>query len=258
MNNQFLKAAVLAVLGTAATLDGHAATLNNGDILTITTPSFDPDGYVIPDSGSYYGVDGLGNSTIAAAEMTPLSQGTTGLVIGVTSTPGASHSGYPTAGDTNAVTAPDYFFSDTGSWYFTIAPTGGTDSGLDMSGWNWAWNGISSIPLGSGAWQPANCATLGCAGYTFTEGIGRLQWDGVYGDPYTLDFASTVAPGDPSGFGGVHFYTHLQGVVAVPEPAPAWLFGSALLVLLGMARTRKSLRTPISGHACHLPHQEQI
>lgn len=110
-----------------------------------------------------------------------------------------------------------------------------------MSGWNWPWNGIPSNPLGSGPWQPGNCADLGCTGYTFT-GIGRLQWDGVYGHAYVLDFTSTVPEGDPSNFGGVPFYTHLEGVVAaapVPIPAAAWLFSSGLIGLMGLARHKR-------------------
>ena len=242
MKHQAMSAALFAVLAGAASPHVLAATLNNGDVLTIATGQIVTDSNGNPiniSSGSYYGVDTNGDNRIGGTEKTVLSQGTTGLVIGVTSVAGASHSGCPTASDTNEVTAPDCFFGNTGSWHFTVAPTGSTEGGMNMSGWNWPWNGVPSIPLGSGAWQPLNCADLGCSGYTFTEGIGRLQWDGVYGHAYTLDFASTVPDGDPSGFGGVHFYTHLEGTV-VPEPAAVWMFGAGLLVLLGMARARRS------------------
>lgn len=236
MSNSIIHTAILAVIGTVACLETQAATLNNGDMLTITTGnySYDVDGNIanIP-SGSYYGVDTNGNHTIEGVEKIQLAQGTTGLVIGVTSVAGE-------------VTAPDTFFSATGYWLFTIAPTGSTEGGLDMRGWNWPWNGVPSIPLGSGAWQPGNCADLGCSGYTFTEGIGRLQWDGTYGHAYTLDFASTVPLGDSSGFGGVQFYTHLEGAVAVPEPTPALLFVVALPILFGLARKRKTRSGVIS------------
>lgn len=237
MKKQILCAAIVSTLGTVASLGAQAATVNNGDILHITAATFDSNGYV--NGGSYYGVDTNGNNQISAAEKVALAEGTTGLVIGVTSTPGASHGGAPTASDTNAVTAPDVFFGSTGSWYFTSPVTGSTTGGLNMSGWNWAWNGLQSIPLGSGPWQPGNCAALGCTGYTFTNGIGRFQWDGVYGHAYTLDFTSTGLPGDPSGFGGVRFYTHLEGMVAaapVPVPAAMWLFGSGLAGLFGLIR----------------------
>lgn len=234
-SNSIIHTAILAVIGTIA-LEAQAATLNNGDMLTITTGNYayDVDGNIanIP-SGSYYGVDTNGNHKIEGVEKIQLAQGTTGLVIGVTSVAGE-------------VTAPDTFYSATGYWLFTIAPTGSTEGGLDMSGWNWPWNGVPSIPLGSGAWQPGNCADLGCSGYTFTDGIGRLQWDGMYGHAYTLDFASTVPLGEPSGFGGVQFYTHLEGVVAIPEPAQVWMFAAALPILFGFAKRRKTLGAAVS------------
>lgn len=221
----------------------HAAVLNNGDVLHITSgvATYDSNGNPVSVTGSYYGVDTNGNGAIVTNEKILLSEGTTGLVIGAITTPGASHSGLPTAGDTNQITAPDVFYGNTGSWYSTIPITGGTTTGLNMSGWNWPWNGIPSIPEGSGAWQPTNCAALGCTGYTFTNGVGRLVWDGVYGHAYTLDYASTVPAGDPSGFGDVRFYTHLEGTVqAVPVPTAAWLLGSGLLGLLGVGRWRKA------------------
>lgn len=237
MSNSTIRTALLAVLSTVACLEAQAATLNNGDLLTITTGAFtyDVDGYPTNiTSGSYYGVDSNGNSKIEGVEKVQLTQGTTGLVIGVTSVPGE-------------VTAPDTFYSATGYWMFTIAPTGSTEAGLDMSGWDWPWNGNPSMPNGTGAWQPGNCAVLGCAGYTFTNGIGRLQWDGIYGHAYTLDYTSTVQTG---GFTGVQFYTHLEGVVVkaapVPEPTPALLFVAALPILFGFAKKRKAQGAAVS------------
>ncbi len=245
MYKQILSSAILVSLGTVVSLGAQAAVLNNGDVLHITAAGFscNSNSFCVVTSGSYYGVDQNNDSAITNVEKTPLSEGTTGLVIGAITTPGATHSGPPTAGDTNQITAPDYFFGNTGSWYSTIPITGSTTAGLNMSGWNWPWNGLPSIPEGSGAWQPTNCAALGCTGYTFTDGIGRLQWDGVYGHAYLLDYASTVLAGDPSGFGGVHFYTHLEGIVAaapVPVPAAVWLFGSGLMGLLGVIRKRRA------------------
>ncbi len=242
MNKKILSAAILVSLGTVAPLGAQAASLNNGDVLTIATgvPVFGASSTVTGFTGSYYGVDTNADKKISNTEKVALSQGTTGLVIGVTTTPGAFHLGAPAISDTNAITAPDLFFGNTGSWYTTVPITGGT-TGLNMSGWNWAWASSSSIPMGGGAWQPANCSELGCTGYTFTNGIGRFQWDGVYGDAYTLDYTSTVPAGDPSSLGGIQFYTHLVGTVtAVPVPGAAWLFGSGLLGLLGAVKKRKT------------------
>lgn len=241
MRNSLIPTALFTIISSVASLETQAVALNNGDVLTITTgQELYTSGYITGFSGSYYGVDTNNDGNITNVEKVVLSQGTTGLVIGVTSSPGAYHPGTPVPGDSNAVTAPDVFFGNTGSWYFDIAPTGSTETGLNTQGWDWAWNTVYSTGLGGLAWQPKNCASLGCSGYTFLDGVGRLQWDGVYGHAYTLDITSTVPNGDPSGLGGVRFYTHLEGVTAVPEPASAWLFSAALLVMLGIAKKRKA------------------
>lgn len=244
MRNPLISTALLTIISSVASLETQAVALNNGDVLTITAGQeiYDPveGGPIGISSGSYYGVDINGDSNIVDVEKVRLAQGTTGLVIGATSSPGAYHPGPPTSSDTNAVTAPDLFNNNTGSWYFDIAPTGSTETGLDTRGWDWAWSSLYSTGLGGLAWQPGNCASLGCSGYTFVDGVGRLQWDGVYGHAYTLDITSTIPNGDPSGLGGFRFYTHLEGTVtAVPEPSPVWLFGSALLVMFGIAKYRK-------------------
>ena len=121
------KIAFIALLGFTA-VTASAATLNNGDVLTIT-------------SGSYFGIDSNGNGTIDDFEKIALSQGTTGLVIGVSTSPGASHPGAPVSGDTNAIDAPWNYFDATGSDFVTTPVTGSTESGLNMSGWTVTWNG---------------------------------------------------------------------------------------------------------------------
>ena len=243
MRNSLITTAMLAVISSVASLESQAVALNNGDVLTITTGQefYDTAGDISGFSGSYFAVDLNYNGNITDVEKMVLSQGTTGLVIGVTSSPGAYHPGSPVPGDSNAVTAPDVFLGNTGSWYFDVAPTGSTETGLNAQGWDWAWNASYDTGLGGLAWQPGNCDSLGCSGYTFLDGVGRLQWDGVYGHTYTLDITSTVPVGDPSGLAGLRFYTHLGGTVtAVPEPSPAWLFSSALLVMFGIAKYRKA------------------
>ncbi len=158
-------------------------------------------------------------------------KGTTGLVIGVTTSAGASHGGAPTGGDTNAIDAPWGFFGNTGSDYVTVGVTGSTTAGLGMSGWTVTWNGIAAIPMGTGAWTAVTGAGSTGATGTFANGVGRFTWDGVYGDAYTLDYHATVPVGDPSGFGGVKYELHLQGLVTEPaRPGP----GCCLAVRLGL------------------------
>lgn len=234
-----------ALLAAASSTSVLAATLNFGDKLTITAGNaiLDETESPIGFTGSYFGIDSNDSNSISNGEKGELAEGTTGLVIGVTSAPGANHAGFPNPSDSNAVTAPVSFLGTTGSWYFSVAPTGNTEIGLDMSGWRFVYNGL---PTGGGiggglAWQPSNCAVLGCSGHTFLDGIGRFQWDGVYGHAYTLDYSSVVPLGDISGFGGYKFYTHLEGTVtAVPEPSPVWMFSAALLVMFGIARKREA------------------
>ena len=238
MKLQPLQLSLTTILSLSA-LTTHAAVVNTGDQLTISTgiSVFSSSGSPSITSGSYFAFDAGGNSSISSAEKISLSQGSSGIVIGQTTSPGASHDLPPTAGDTNELTAPWSFLGSTGSDYLSVAITGDTTSGLDLSGWSLVWNGNPDpILVGSGAWQP-NCVNLGCSG-TFSDGLAHFTWSGVYGDAYSLDYSATVPDGDP-GFGRVPYYLHLEGVVnqaVVPIPAAVWLFASGLICLFGISK----------------------
>lgn len=230
-------ASVLATGMGLAVPATHAAMLVPGDLLTIDSGIIQTDAngnYIGVGVGSWFAMDMNSDNNIAGWEKTALAMGTNGIIIGSTTYAGASHSGLPTSGDTNAVTAPWGFFGNTGSDYFTVAPMGGTTTGLDFSGWTVTWNGIAAINMGSGAW-----------GAGFSDGIANFVWSGLPASPYTLDYAATVPIGDASGFGGVKYFLHLEGLYAtldgpiVPVPAAIWLFGSGLLGLLAAARRRR-------------------
>lgn len=232
-----LGAVLLATLGTLTINETRAASVNNGDVLTITSPVRDPiTGYIT--SGSYFVMDMNGDGAAGAFEKTGLSQGTTGIVIGSTTPQGASHGGFPTASDTNAVDKPWGFFGGTGSDYLRVAVTGNTTSGLNLSGWTVTWNGIPAINMGGGAWTPTNCAALGCGGHTFTSGNAQFIWNGVYGNSYILNYAAIVPSDGTTNFGNVHYFLHLEGTV-VPIPAAFWLLASGLIGLMGVTRRRK-------------------
>ncbi len=235
MNKTTLNITLAAVLGTAA-LGAQAATLQTGDFLSINAgvPVYDSNGYLMNvTSGSYFSFEYHGDSRLRNYQKTPMVPAwDRGIVIGVTQPPGAID------------TQP--YWNTIAGHYTTSPVTGGTTSGLDFSGWNIDWWGLST-PLGSGSWVPINCASFGipCTGYS--NGVARFDWNGIYGNSYTLDYAATVPLEDPSYFGGVHYFIHLEGTVGpvgegdgfVPVPAAAWLFGSGLFGLLAWRRVRK-------------------
>lgn len=231
----FKKSLLALALGTTASLtamSAHAVAVNTGDKLLMTAGVVTTASSVVTSvTGSYFGMDTNGNGKIANNEKTALSNGTTGLVIGVTTTAGASHSGAPTAGDTNAIDAPWNFFGNTGSDYTPTTPiTGSTTAGLNFSNWTVTWNGIPAINMGGGAW-----------GTGFSNGVANFVWDGVYGHAYTLDYTATVPVGDPSKFGGVKYALHLEGTVAAAPVPEASTYGMMLagLGLVGFAARRR-------------------
>lgn len=234
MKPSALQIALALTLGVCA-VGAQAAVVGTGDRLTINTgiATYDQNGYLTNvTSGSWYGCDCNANGIISGTEKTPMSQGTEGIIIGVTQAEGSpTHIGAPYPTDWNRIDAPYSFFGNTGEHFTVSAITGSTTSGLNFSGWRWDWyDGAYPINMGDGAW-----------GAGFTNGIGNFVWDGVYGHSYTLDYHATIPAGDPSGIGGVSFAYHFEGTVqAVPIPSAAWLFGSGLLGLLGMRRRRKT------------------
>lgn len=232
MKLQLLQLSLTTVLSLSA-LTAQAAVVNTGNQLTINSGIYS----VAPEepnvTGSWFAADTDGNSIISGSEKTALHQGTEGFIIGViqgTGTP--THSGAPLPTDWNRITEPYTWFGNTGQEYTTSPITGSTETGLDFSGFNWPWNGIEDIPFGTGAW-----------GVGYTDGIANFVWDGVYGHGYTLDYRTTVEDGSPTGFGGVQFEYHFEGIVnvsAVPIPSAVWLFGSGLIGLIGVARRKKA------------------
>ncbi len=231
MKKTSLSIALSLVLGVAS-VASHATTVNAGDTLTINAgvPHSISSGIITSFTGSYFGLDSNFDGMIEQTEKIAVSQGTTGLVIGTSTAPGA-------------IDAPWSLLGVNGSDYLTVAATGSTTSGLNLSGWTISWNNVT-IPLGTGAWQPINCSDLGCSGHTFTNGNAEFSWDGIYGDTYSLNYAATVPAGNISGFGGYSYYLHLEGVVKpVPLPAASLLLGSGLLGLMGVARRKRTNKT---------------
>lgn len=88
MMNNFYKTPLalgVALVWGAISLEAIAATPVSGDILTITGTTTTSGAWV---TGSYFGMDTNGNAKIADSEKVAVSQGTAGLVIGVTTSAG--------------------------------------------------------------------------------------------------------------------------------------------------------------------------
>ena len=115
---------------------------------------------------------------------------------------------------------PWSFFGQLGIHQTTTDVTILTDDGngavtLDLSGWDVSWNNIASIPLNARA-QVAG----------FVDSIAQVtcmeNGDGVadcsFGDKYILEYSATVPDGDPSNFGNVKYFLHLEGVISNGVP----------------------------------------
>lgn len=240
LTNSLLTLALGAGTSLAA-LPAQAFAVNPGDVLTIAsgTGSYDANGQLAAvTGGSWFALDANGDYVLASHEKTLLSQGTTGLVIGAVTLPGASHAGLPLATDSNAITAPWAYLGNTGSDFTVVGVTGSTTAGLDLSGWRVAWNGAPATNVGSAAW-----------GAGFSNGAGNFVWDGVYGHGYTLDYHATVIGDDFSL--GVPYALHLEGTVqAVPE-ASTWGMMLAGLGLVGFVARRRAEPS----RACRFTHR---
>lgn len=216
MNKNHLIMEVAVMLGMSG-ISAQAAVLNAGDVLTV-------------GSGSWFAVDLDYSTTITASETAAIAPGTDGGVrIGSTQAIGA-------------IDAPWTWFSAPGNHYTSVAPTGGTTSGIDFSGWSIYWNG-APVPnyFDYGAWMPTNCATLGCTGVSFVADTAAFTWGGVYGDTYSLWYSWSFLS-DAGAFEPTLYLLHLEGTVQaapeVPVPAAAWLFGSGLLGLMGVIKRK--------------------
>ena len=157
---------------------------------------------------------------------------------------------YPTSGYTTDIGPIDAgwgFFCNTGLHFTASAVNVVTDSGftktLDFSGWRVSWNGIPSINMGGGM----QVVTSKTGSSTFNNGSGLATItcstsSCSASSNWTLDYSAVVPVGDPSGFGGTPYTLHLSNPshTVVPVPAAAWLFGSGLVGLVGVARRKKA------------------
>jgi len=174
---------------------------------------------------SYFAMDTNDDGIFDPAERNPIGS-FNGIHIGTTQLAGGSHSQAPNGTESPNIDNPWVFFGNTGMHQTTAPITVGIGTGdfwtLDMSGWGVTWNGITNIPMIDQG------SSISCeAGSSCSDSSS-----------YTLDGTFHVAG---AGFTTVGYALHLEGHVSnIPVPAAAWLFGSGLLGLLGIARRKKA------------------
>ena len=80
---------------------------------------------------------------------------------------------------------------------------------LALSGWSVAWNNIADIPMLAGAHTEG-----------FVDGVAIITCanDCSADDSYKLEYSARVPEGDPSGFGNVKYFLHLEGIVSLDTP----------------------------------------
>jgi len=193
-----------------------------------TTPPCKKAGYNITDIvGSYFSMDVKADG-LDVGDKTPISS-FNGLILGTAQAASGSHSNIINGSEVPNIDNPWTFFGGTGMHQTATAPTIVSGSGdsyvIDLSGWKVAWNGIPSIDM-----VQQGSATVTCASGSSCSDTSS----------YTLDAAFHV---NGAKFTSVAYTLHLEGTVsAVPVPAAAWLFGSGLMGLAGVARRRKISR----------------
>lgn len=228
INNKTILSVLFGVTLGAGAMASQAAVLTAGDLLTITPGVYAGyDSYGNPygaSSGSWFGVDTNGNGALAENERFVTSPGSAGgLRVGTVQAPGEIEQ--------------STFFGANAALYTVSAPTSG-DGTLNLSGLRWSWN-TTDWNFSGGAWTPSNTADFGAPSSGYTNGVAQFSWSGVYGDSYSLWYATTEPVGSPTGCGGCRFFWHLEGTVGLPQPPQvpvppaAWLFGSGLLGLFG-------------------------
>ena len=219
-----------AALTSSATLDFSLGTPQVVDCTYAgSVPPCNMMAYQITDIvGSYFSMDTNKDGIVAATEKTPI-QSFNGLHIGTAQGASGSHSNTVNGSEAPNIDQAWNFFGNTGM-HQTNSPTSASaivaGSGTINWGWEVTWNGIPSIPLTPSGATTINCDNASCSDTS----------------TYTIDGAFHVAG---AGFTSVGYTVHLTGTVseptsAIPVPAAAWLFGSRLVGLAGIARRRKS------------------
>ncbi len=246
MKKTVLSTSIILAMGGIST-SVHAA-LVTGSLLTI-------------EAGSNFTIGNPPAGLVFGANLSSGTQG--GLIIGQAQGIDPAHPSHPGSPHSSQGRLDQEWEigGSSGQSFTTTGPTVLTDSGatktLDFSGWTLDWNaGIPHMNLGGG-FQDCGTTTDGIClrppgvgpafrdvGGTFDNGTGIATItcstsSCSNSSTYTLTYTAIVPQADPSNFGGATYNLTLTGhVSSVPVPAAAWLFGSGLLGLVGIARRK--------------------
>ncbi len=229
------------LLTTAIIAAASVSTSANATLASDATLSIDPavlGGYYgnVVLGGSYFAMDNDGSGAWEKKERVGLAAGSDG---GINLGQAQTGTSEDFSGGTGSIDTTWNFFGNPGNHTqnATLAVVAGTNT-IDMTGWTVFWGdpangGIDPsgnptrgpIDMGAGAAAIVTCDTAACAA----------------SESYTLTYNAVVPSG---GFAGVAYQLVLTGTVGagavIPVPAAAWLFGSGLLGLVGVARRKKS------------------
>ncbi len=217
-----------------------AAPLPVGALLTIDPGVVDfpqqSDNTLLSGSGLYV-VDGY-NGQINSVAFESGSDG--GIIIGKNQSPAPVMDDAASIGEIN-----DSYSFDGLTWFTDWTPDGTLNIFDDGSGVGTVVTTISSWDIsGNGYTHISSASDTG----NWVD-LHVDQWQ-VIGDHYLLDFSAGIARTIYGDWGGydqhvvdmVHWHYEGSIVQPVPVPAAAWLFGSGLVVLLGMSKRHRVCR----------------
>ena len=197
---QFKPTLLALAIGFTA-MSAHAATIQNGDTLTIAKGTGTATSSVfLPTGGSYFKMLGSGGALVNPGTAA-------GITLGGTST----------AGQYDNWT----FFFKAGADFASKPISVISPTQINFDGWFVNYNG-ANIDMTGGAWQVNSKTGQPVSGdYVagpYTNGVANFSWDGNYAHAYTLTYHATV-PTNVPGFGGIQYDLNLTGnVIAAPVP----------------------------------------